>query len=112
MWQQFLLATFTLMKHPWEASFRVLSLFVVPSRDLAVVLEGLSMAPFKPLESASEQFLTLKVFFLLAITKKAGDLQALSVASSCLEFAPGGVKAILHSRPNYVPKVLSSVSHL
>lgn len=60
------------MGHPCEATFLVLGLFVVPSRDFAVVLEGLSMAPFKPQESASEKFLTLKEFFLLAIAKEQG----------------------------------------
>lgn len=82
-----------------------------PSWDLAVLLEGLSMVTSEPLESASEKVLILKVVLLLAITllKRVRDLQALSVASSCLEFDPGGVKAILHPRPDYVPKVPSSV---
>jgi len=35
--------------------------------------------------------------------KSVGDLQARLVARSCLEFAPGMVKAFLHSRPGYVP---------
>lgn len=56
------------------------------------------MAPFEPIESFSEKFLSPKMAFLLAITslKRVGDLQALSVAS-CLEFAPDMVKAFLHS---------------
>lgn len=33
------------------------------------------------------------------------DLQALSVACSCLNFAPGDVRAILLRRPHYIPKV-------
>jgi hypothetical protein len=84
----------------------------VPSWDLTVVLEGLSLAPFEPLGEVSEKFLSFKVAFLLAITslKRVGDLQALSVAPSCLEFAPGKVKAILHPRPGYVPKVPSNVA--
>ncbi len=47
----------------------------VPSWDLSVVLEGLVMAPFEPLESASERILTLKVVLLLALTslKRVGD---------------------------------------
>ena len=82
----------------------------VPAWDLAVVLEGLAEAPFEPLESAEARNLTLKVAFLLAITslRRVGDLQALAVTPTCLEFAPGGVKAILHPRPGYVPKVPSS----
>ncbi len=40
-----------------------------------VVLEGLVMAPFEPLESASDWILTLKVVLLLALTslKRVGD---------------------------------------
>ncbi len=56
--------------------------------------------------------LTFKMVFLLAITllKRVGDLQALDILQTCLEFAPGGVKAILHPRPGYVPKVPSNVA--
>ncbi|KAL0192241.1 hypothetical protein M9458_010537, partial [Cirrhinus mrigala] len=84
----------------------------VPAWDLAVVLEGLSLAPFEPLESATAKNLTFKMVFLLAITslKRVGDLQGLAISPTCLEFAPGGVKAILHPRPDYVPKVPSNVA--
>ncbi len=82
----------------------------VPSWDLSVVLEGLVMAPFEPLESASEGILTLKVTLLLALTslKRIGDLQALSVSEMCMDFAPGLVKVTLRPRPGYIPKVLST----
>ena len=33
---------------------------------LRIVLEGLSLAPFEPIEEVSEKFLTLKTIFLLA----------------------------------------------
>ncbi len=58
----------------------------VPSWDLSVVLEGLVMAPFEPLESASDRILTLKVVLLLALTslKRVGDLQAFSVSETCM----------------------------
>ncbi len=80
--------------------------------DLAIVLQGLSLAPFEPLEEVPARFLTLKVLFLLAISslKRIGDLQALSFAPSCLEFAHGMVKAFLHPRPGYVPKVPANVA--
>ena len=83
----------------------------VPTWDLAIVLEGLSAAPFEPLDIISEKFLTLKTIFLLAISsiKRVGDLQALSISPSCLEFAPGMVKAFLYPRLGYVPKVLPNV---
>ncbi|KAK2866765.1 hypothetical protein Q7C36_002821, partial [Tachysurus vachellii] len=79
----------------------------LPSWDLSVVLEGLLEAPFEPMESASEKFLTLKSALLLALAslRRVGDLQALSIAPTCLEFSPGMSKAILHPRPGYVPKV-------
>ncbi len=82
----------------------------VPSWDLSVVLEGLVMAPFEPLESASERILTLKVVILLALTslKRVGDLQAFSVSEMCMDFAPGLVKVTLRPRPGYIPKVLST----
>ncbi len=82
----------------------------VPSWDLSVVLEGLVMAPFEPLESASERILTLKVVHLLALTslKRVGDLQAFSVSETCMDFAPGLVKVTLRPRPGYIPKVLST----
>lgn len=84
----------------------------VPVWDLAVVLEGLSLAIFEPIDEVSEKFLSFKVAFLLAITslKRVVDLQALSAAPSSLEFAPGRVKAILQPRPGYVPKVPSNVA--
>jgi len=33
-----------------------------PAWDLAIVLEGLALAPFEPFEEVSEKFLTLKTF--------------------------------------------------
>ncbi|KAJ8009614.1 hypothetical protein DPEC_G00090730 [Dallia pectoralis] len=73
----------------------------VPSWDLAIVLEGLSRAPFEPIEEVPDKFVTLKTVFLLAISslKRIGDMQALSVAPSCLDFSPGMVKAFLLPSP-------------
>ncbi len=66
----------------------------VPPWDLSVVLEALS----------------IKTTFLLTISslKRVGDLQALSVAPSYLDFAPGLAKAFLYPPAGYVPKVPSS----
>ncbi len=82
----------------------------VPSWDLSVVLEGLVTALFEPLESASERILTLKVVLLLALAslERVGDLQALSVSKTCMEFAPDPIKVTLWPRPGYIPKVLST----
>ncbi len=83
----------------------------VPPWDLAVVLEALCKPPFEPIEEVSERLLTLKTVLLLAISslKRVGDLQALSVAPSFIDFAPGLAKAFLYPRVGYVPKVPSSV---
>ncbi len=86
-------------KHPLVACFihgakqlRSPTRVTVPSWDLAVVLEGLVGTSFEPLESATVKLLTLKIVFLMAITslKRNGDLQALSVLPSCLDFEAGG----------------------
>ncbi|KAL0150783.1 hypothetical protein M9458_053901 [Cirrhinus mrigala] len=82
----------------------------VPTWDLAVVLEALCRPPFEPIAESSDRHLSVKTVLLLALTslKRVGDLQALSVAPSHLEFAPGMAKAFLYPRPGYVPKVPSS----
>lgn len=91
---------------------RPLAQVIIPVWDLIVVLEGLSLAPFGPLDSAPDKCLALKMVFLLAITslKGVGNFQPLSVAPSCVEFSPGRVKAILYPRPDYVPKVSTDVA--
>ncbi|XP_053089198.1 uncharacterized protein LOC117597041 [Pangasianodon hypophthalmus] len=82
----------------------------VPPWDLAVVLEALCKPPFEPIEGISDRLLAIKTAFLLAISslKRVGDLQALSVAPSYLDFAPGLAKAFLYPRVGYVPKIPSS----
>ncbi|KAL0187634.1 hypothetical protein M9458_014733, partial [Cirrhinus mrigala] len=74
---------------------------LVPTWDLAVVLEALCRPPFEPIEEIPDRLLTIKTALLLALTslKRVGDLQALSVAPSHLEFAPGMTKAFLYPRP-------------
>ncbi len=69
--------------------------------DLAVLLGALLKAPFKPLEEVPLRFITVKTVFLLAISslKRASDLQALTVAPSCLKFALGMGRVFLHPRP-------------
>ena len=85
----------------------------VPSWDLSIVLQGLSGHPFEPLETVPDKILTLKTVLLMALSslKRVGDLQALSVSPSCMDFAPGFVKVLLRPRPNYVPKVASNPFH-
>ena len=84
----------------------------VPVWDLAVVLAALSEPPFEPLTEVALRFLSIKTTFLLAISslKRIGELQALSVAPSRLEFAPGMARVFLYPKPGYVPKVPSAPS--
>ncbi len=79
----------------------------LPSWELAVVFEDLCSPPFKPIEEISDRHLTLKTTFLLAISslKRVGDIQALSVASTHLDFVLGMAKAFLYTRTGYVPMV-------
>ncbi|KAL0186640.1 hypothetical protein M9458_018310, partial [Cirrhinus mrigala] len=80
---------------------------LIPSWDLAVVLQGLQQDPFEPLQSVELDALSFKTALLTALTsiKRVGDLQALSVNSSCLEFGPADSHVVLRPRPGYVPKV-------
>ncbi len=82
----------------------------VPSWDLPTVLRALKSPPFEPLQSIDLRPLTLKTALLLALAsvKHMGDLQALSISPSCLEFGPSGSKVVLKLRHGYVPKVLST----
>ncbi|XDV44795.1 hypothetical protein PO909_013034 [Leuciscus waleckii] len=82
----------------------------VPSWDLSTVLRALKGPPFEPLQSVDLKLLSLYTALLLALAsiKRVGDLQALSVIPSCLEFGVGDSKVILKPRHGYVPKVLST----
>ncbi len=82
----------------------------VPPWDLAVVPKALCKPPFEPIEEVSERLLTLKTVLILVISslKRVGDLQALSVAPSFIDFVPGLAKVFLYPRAGYVPKVPSS----
>ncbi len=68
-----------------------------PSWDLLTVLEGLLGHTFEALEPISEKLLTLKTVLLVALSslKRVGDLQALFISPSCMDFAPRLVKVLL-----------------
>ncbi|KAI2657489.1 Transposon Ty3-G Gag-Pol polyprotein [Labeo rohita] len=80
---------------------------LIPSWDLAVVLQGLQQDPFEPLQSVELDALSLKTALLTALTsvKRVADLQALSVNSLCLKFGPADSHVVLRPRLGYVPKV-------
>lgn len=87
-----------------------LRLQMVPLWDLSIVLRALKGPPFEPLISADLQPLALKTALLLALVsvKRVGDIQALLVSASCLEFGPNDSMVVLKPRHGYVPKVLST----
>ncbi|XDV39230.1 hypothetical protein PO909_008494 [Leuciscus waleckii] len=72
----------------------------VPILDLSTVLEAMKGAPFKPIQSVDIKHLSFKTVFLLALAsvKRIGDLQALSVSATCMEFGPNDSKVILKPR--------------
>ncbi len=82
----------------------------VPTWDLPTVLRALKGPPFEPLQSTDLRSLSLKTALLLALAsvKRVGDLQALSISPTCLEFGPNDSKVVLKPRHGYVPKVLST----
>ncbi|XDV20625.1 hypothetical protein PO909_025925 [Leuciscus waleckii] len=82
----------------------------VPAWDLSTVLEAVKGGPFEPLHAVELKYLSFKTAFLLALAsvKRVGDLHALSVSATCLEFGPNDSKVILKPRHGYVPKVLAT----
>ncbi len=80
-----------------------------PPRPLTVLTWDLLV--FEPLQSVNLCPLTQKAALLqaLALLKRMGDLQALSISPSCLEFGPNDSKIVLKSRYGYIPKGLSTL---
>ncbi len=68
--------------------------------DLPTVLRALKSPPFELLQSVDLHPLMLKTALLLALAsvKRMGDLQALSVSPSCLEFGTNDSKIVLKPR--------------
>ncbi|XDV46928.1 hypothetical protein PO909_016730 [Leuciscus waleckii] len=82
----------------------------VPVWDLTTVLEAMKGAPFESLQSIDLKHLSFKTVFLLALAsvKRIGDLHALSVSATCMEFGPNDSKVILKPKHGYVPKSLNT----
>ena len=80
----------------------------VPAWDLPMVLKFLQGPTFEPLTSVSLKFLTLKVFFLVAITsgRRLGEIGALLCHAPFLRFFQD--KVVLRPDPAFLPKVFSS----
>ncbi len=79
-----------------------------PTWDLSIVLRALWALPLghsiRPICSPCR--LRPPSFLALASVKRVGDLHALLVSASCLEFGPNDYKVVLKPRQGYVPKVL------
>lgn len=66
-------------QHPLICCFRKgVSRLLVPTLDLAVVLEGLKGPPFEPLHAANLKSVSLKTS-----AKRVSDIHVLSVHPSC-----------------------------
>lgn len=78
-----------------------------PKWDLSLVLQGLTMAPFEPIEEASLRFLTLKTILLVAVTsaRRISELQALSIKEPFMRCLQDRV--VLRTDPAFLPKVAS-----
>ena len=78
---------------------------LVPSWDLALVLDSLSQPPFEPLEGLDMKLLSLKTALLLALVtaKRVSDIHALSVSPECMRFN-GDAKVVLKTNPAFLPK--------
>ena len=78
---------------------------LVPSWDLALVLDSLSRAPFEPLEGISMKLLSLKTALLLALVtaRRVSDVHALSVSPECMRFN-GDARVVLKTNPAFLPK--------
>ncbi|KAL1268394.1 hypothetical protein QQF64_033757 [Cirrhinus molitorella] len=86
------------------------SKLLIPPWDLSVVLNALSQPPFEPIENTDLKLLSLKVAMLLALStvKRVGELHALSVHNSCMQFAMDFSRVTLKTNPAFVPKVSES----
>lgn len=107
----------TVGQHPLVCRFmrgarrlRPVSKSLSPVWDLPLVLEALSGPPFEPLSEMDVKLLSLKTALLLALVsaKRVGDIHALSVHPSCMQFGPGDSKISLRPNPAYIPKVMDS----
>ncbi len=80
---------------------------LTPSWGFTIVLAGLQMGPFEPLDSVELKFLSAKTAFLTMLTsiKRVENLQAFSVSEECLVFGPAYSHVVLRPRPGYMPKV-------
>ncbi|KAI2647428.1 Dimethyl sulfoxide/trimethylamine N-oxide reductase [Labeo rohita] len=94
-------------RHLSASTLKVHVAAISANHDLVDGRSALQQDPFEPLKSVELNALSLKTALLTALTsvKRVGDLQALSVNSSCLEFGSADSHVVLRPQPGYVPKV-------
>ncbi|KAI2645832.1 ORF V: Enzymatic polyprotein [Labeo rohita] len=99
-------------RHLSASTLKVHVAAISANHDLVGGQVGLQQDPFEPLQSVKLDALSFKTALLTALTsiKRVGDLQALSVNSSCLEFGPAYSHVVLRPRPGYVPKSVPCAS--
>lgn len=86
---------------------RPVSKAMAPTWDLALVLDALC----EPYWTVALTILSYKTVLLMALVsaKRVWDLHELSVHPSCLEFAPGDSKMMLHPNTSFAPNVITTV---
>ena len=79
---------------------------LVPSWDLAIVLDSLTKPPFEPLGQVDMKHLSLKTALLMALAtaKRVSDIHALSVHEECTQFFGGTRRVVVKPRPGFVQK--------
>jgi hypothetical protein len=79
---------------------------LVPTWDLAIVLNALQLSPFEPLDLIYCMFLTYKCCFLLALAtgRRRSELHALSVSESCIRLAADKSSVTLLTDPAFLAK--------
>jgi len=77
-----------------------------------LVLDALLRSHFKPLESVSLKWLSLKAAFLFVVTstKEVGELKALSDHKELFRFLPDDGKVVLTTSPAFLPLTLTSMA--
>ncbi|KAI2667323.1 Signal recognition particle SEC65 subunit [Labeo rohita] len=85
-----------------------------PSWDLRLVLDGLSMSPFEPLDKVDFKILSFKTALLVALVsaKRVSEIHAFSVHSACLQFMSGDAGVVLKPNPAFMLKVVNAINPL
>jgi len=67
----------------WYMRLRTCTALRAPAWDLAIVLEGLALAPFEPIEEVSEKFHTFKTFDLFSLLFHLSEIRRFAYPVGC-----------------------------